>query len=383
MSSSDVLIVGGGVAGYTCACFLKKIRPDLRVSVLERGKDVLRRILVSGNGRCNFFNASLLDASFPSDPLFDVARKFFDNDLGEKAFSFFQKTFDIPWYANGDLYYPYSNRSDTVFSRMKQVGSDLGVETVFGDFLAVGKGRRISYRDQEGKTVFKNPRAVVFAMGGQSLDYPAFDVSKFKALGLCFHNFLPALCPLKTSASLKGLDGVRVKGTVTLKEDEKPVYAEAGEIIFRTDSVSGICVFNCSVRIRQGHDYLLSLDLTSHDGTKVRIDGDNLERALPLKLCSYLRSRSRNENRSIRSLSEDLVFPVTGRGSFKESQVSSGGLDPEELDKKTMECRKHPGVFFLGEMIDIPLPCGGFNIGSCIIEAFKAARAVSNLKTLE
>ena len=99
---------------------------------------------------------------------------------------------------------------------------------------------------------------------------------------------------------------------------------------------------------------------------------NNIYYAYPKQLSEYIIKKSKEDSKTLNNEASDLSFQIQGLYPFKFSQVSKGGIDFSEINTKNMNLIKHKNIYTLGEMLDIPLPCGGYNIGLCIIEAYKA-----------
>lgn len=367
-----MLVLGGGVAGEVFACFEKKKHPEEEVVVIEKSPKTLQRVLVSGNGRCNFFNQAYLDENFQKDPLFKKASPILQGGVGQKAFDAFTSYFNIPYYRIDNLYYPFANKSEVVKNAIDSKAIQSGVLFKTGEFQGIEK--------KENKlSVLVNKERMdadlyVFALGGQCLNYPPFDWSRLAPLGLQYKEFEPALAPLFVKENTKPLDGTRIKGIVTLLEKGKPIYQEEGEILFKKDGLSGICIFNASIRINQHHfsDYTIQLNLTQHDGSFLpKINRNNIFNFYPRVLSDYLLALT--QSKDLTTLCQGLSFHVKGVYPFKAAEVSKGGIDLNEVDTNTMLLKKYPNVSILGETLDAPVPCGGYNIGLCIIEAYRLA----------
>lgn len=375
----DIVVFGGGVTGFTYAVFQKMLCPDRDVTVYEKGLKPLGRILVSGNGRSNFFNTWLKSDKLPPDPLFDQARQVLAPDWGSKAFAYFLDTFKVPYYVQDWLIYPFANKADVLRDAMLEKAQRVGVKVVTGQLKRVsleGFKPTFAVLDNEGQDFTVRARKAFLALGGQALQYPPFDWRMLMALKLKHNTFQPALVPLITYENTREMEGSRVKCDLELLDGDSAVYAEKeGEVLFKPDGLSGICVFNASIHIDQSRfsDYTVVLDLTHHDGTSVAIDGDNVLRSYPHPIAAYLLARAKAEKTDVGRLAKRLTFHVKGVYPFRNAEVSKGGIDLSEMEVDTMVLKKYPTLGILGELLDIPMYCGGFNIGLGIVEAYKAA----------
>lgn len=384
-SSKRIAVLGGGVAGTAFALFLKEKNPSYEVTIFEAKDKVASRILVSGNGRANFFNTDYLNPSLLKDPIFERARKVVEKDYGKDAFNDLINLTSCPYFTVGNLVYPFANKSQALFDSMmdclKKEKVIVKEEKLMKILSSSEKEVVFTTIDKEqNKRNYSFPK-VVLSLGGSSLAYPPFDWNMLSSLKIEHIPFTPAICPLKVKEQgLKPLDGSRVKCLMTLLKNGKEIYKEEGEVLFKNDGISGICVFNASIRLDPNdiHAYSISLDLCDHSGMNIRIDNRNIDYAFPKNISDYLKKRSKEEGKSLEKEASSLLFHIDALYPFKASQVSKGGISFDEINPANMTLKKHPNIITLGEMVDIPLPCGGYNIGLCIIEAYK-----SSLKLLE
>lgn len=379
-SSKRIAVLGGGVAGTSFAMFLKERDPSFEVTIFQYKDKVASRILVSGNGRSNFFNTDYLHPVLLKDPIFDRAKKVLEDTYGKDAFDDFLKLTSCPYYTVGNLVYPFANKSQALHDSMTNCLAREKVQIQEEKVVRIVSANKESIRfetiDKDGKSKAYSYPFVALALGGSSLAYGPFDWTMLDCLHIKHIDFTPAICPLKVKEQgLKPLDGTRVKCVMTLLQKGKEIYREEGEVLFKNDGISGICVFNASIRLdpHQLNTYSISLDLCNHSGMNVVIDGKNIDYAFPKNVCDYLKMRSREDGKDLKKEASSLLFHIDGLYPFKASQVSNGGICFEEVDTSTMTLKKHPNIIPLGEIVDIPLPCGGYNIGLCIIEAYKAS----------
>lgn len=378
-SSRQIAIIGGGVAGTTLALFLKNRNPDYGVAIFDSSKSVASRILVSGNGRCNFYNGFYLDESNNNDSLLSEVRPIIDNGIGHKAFEEFVTMLNFPYYDKDGLYYPFSNKSSSIHDSMLMKLDEFGIEAIHESVVSIDdvsdESILFSTIDDEGRRKSYNYPKIAISMGGNSLNYRPFDWHMLDKIGVSHKEYTPCLCPLKVKETgLKALDGVRCKCVMSLSKSSKEIYKEEGEVLFKNDGLSGICIFNASAHIepKEIESYTISLNLLTHSNRTIAIDGGNIDFSLPYELAQYVKMRARIDGLSLNEEARSLTFKVSAFYPFKNSQVSRGGIDMNEVDTSSMALKKHGNVLVLGEMLDITLPCGGYNIGLCIIEAYKA-----------
>ena len=392
----DVCIVGAGFSGLVLA--IKLARAGLLVCLVELNRIVGRRILSTGNGRCNFTNRQMgsqyyysnHDLSFVTDNHQDIIDFF--HDLGV-----YDKNLD-------GYYYPVTNQAKTIREALENEINNLGID-VFLD----NRVTDIS-KDADGFTVISNrdsfpAKKVVIASGGlaaatlgsSKLGYKM--ASKFK---LKVTKLAPSLVGVKSNDyCLKDFAGVRAYGKVTYKD-----YSCEGEIQFNKDSISGYPVMCISRFI--GFD---ELDKALSD---IRIDfvpfltADELRNDLKLRfekhpytgiitvLTGLCNEKAIAEAVSLSRIYPDTVvsklddedienlvfnfknFPISilGTKGFDNAQVTAGGVDLSEIDLSTMEANNVKGLYFTGEVLDIDGICGGYNINFAYTSADLCAKAI-------
>lgn len=392
----DVCIVGAGFSGLVLA--IKLARAGLLVCLVELNRVVGRRILSTGNGRCNFTNGRMgqeyyysnHDLSFLTDNHQDILDFF--HDLGV-----YDKNLD-------SYYYPVTNQAKTIRESLENEVNNLGID-VFLD----NRVTDIS-RDTDGFTVISSrdcftAKRVVIATGGlaaATLGSSKFGYKMASKFKLKVTKLAPALVGVKSNDyCLKDFAGVRAYGKVTYKD-----YSCEGEIQFNKDSVSGYPVMCISrfigfdelekslsdiridfvpfLTVEQLRDDLkhrfakhpnaaILTTLTGLCNEKAVAQVVSLSRIYPDTLVSKL------DDEDI----ENLVFnfknfsiSILGTKGFDNAQVTAGGVDLAEINLDTMETNKVKGLYFTGEVLDIDGICGGYNINFAYTSADLCAKAI-------
>lgn len=376
MSPKHVAIVGGGAAGLTAA--ISAIRCGADVTILEAGPRVGRKILATGNGRCNLSNTELELAG----PQAFNAPEFVAPLLGAYPFSqvmgFFEELGLLTYTDAEGRIYPTSNSANSVLDVLRGECAHLGV-TELCDFEVVAAapaagGTGYSLADSSGRTVAAD--AIVLSVGG--------GVAPLRGLGHSSTPFEPVLVPLRTELDpIRGLSGIRVRCEASVLIDDNPVARERGELLFRDYGVSGVMVFDLSRFAYSGS--VLSIDFfpeyTPDDIATLlreravslgwRAPSDFLDGMLHPRIgvaimrAAGVGQASNSENLPLKKIADLLkAFPlkVLGPGDPKQAQVTRGGVVLSEVDPETLESRLAPGVFLAGECLDVDGRCGGFNL---------------------
>lgn len=342
--------------------------PGAEVTVYEASDRLLKRVLVSGNGRANFFNLNLLSATasrFFDDP--EKAAAVIDPDTAGKTLDFI----DIPYISDSEnRCYPFSNSSWTLWHSLLTRLESAGIRHF--------ENRRAKAVDPERKSItFVSGESVSYdllflATGGYSYDRSLAGNSELlKSVGLPTVETAPALCPLKVKERIPAaLVGTRVRGQVRLLRAGQVIYAEEGEVLFKKDGLSGIAVFDASLYSDDGAKEEISLDLTAYKGCPVPRSVTSPYLFLPQSVAEYLQERF---GREARDKASDLHFTLAGHCPYKDSQVTKGGVSLEAIDPTTLKVRRYPDIMLGGEVLDMAAVCGGYNMGFAFISGLKAA----------
>lgn len=394
----DVCIVGAGFSGLVLA--IKLARAGLLVCLAELNRVVGRRILSTGNGRCNFTNSNMGKDFYFSNHSLD----FLEDNHGELR-AFLRELGVIDRDFDG-YYYPITNQAKTVRDALENEINSLGVD-VFLD----NRVTDIS-REEDGFVVTThrgtiNAKKVCISSGGLSaatLGSSKFGYKMATKYKMKVTKLAPALVGTTSKdICLKDLAGVRALGSVEYKG-----HKSSGEIQFNKDGISGYPIMCISrfIGLDELEKRLSSINIDFVD----YLDENELKEELRTRL-------SRNPNATILSalnglsnekiiqtvVSYSRIYPdtrvekldeedidnltyffkhfsieLTGTKGFDNSQVTAGGVDLEDLNLETLESKKQKGLFFTGEVIDVDGICGGYNLTWAYTSADKVARALTS-----
>jgi hypothetical protein len=360
--------------------------------LLESTKDGGRKILISGGGRCNVLPARVDEARFVTDSSPHILRKIVRSWPLREQIGFFEDTIGIPLVeeAESAKLFPASHRArdvrDGLLARAVQRGVRLLMQTTVTGILPSEVGWRVERSPGEALEV----DAVVVATGGLSVPNTGstgFGLTAAAHLGHTIHPTYPALTPLTASPPpLASLAGVSLTVGLTARDGVRHAEAEGG-FLFTHQGYSGPSVLDVShvaVRSRaSGGPPARILVRWSPLGdadweTALRPQGartvagavravmpDRLALALlavanvdPSRTLSELR---RDERLRVIDTLVRGVLPWTGDEGYKKAEVTGGGVSLAEIDPRTMESRKHPGLYLCGEVLDAFGPIGGYN----------------------
>lgn len=369
-SSCDLLIVGAGPAGLRAGLVASKNRKVTYLDISKYGK----RINVSGNGRANFFNLSLLKEETYSYYPFSRVKNIVlskDGNRAEKFFSFLTKERNFPYRASGDSCYPYFNRSECLDHFLIETLKQKEIPFLQGRRSNI-RGNTLTYQAERKDRYQLSFHDALIALGGDSYDRKEKGNDDFLAsLGLKRTPFKSCLCPLKVSDPIPSyLVNQRLKAKVTLLCKEEVLYEETGEILFKPDGLSGICIFNCSLYLRH------ALEKNSREDRSIKVDylPDRKNSRIPLDSYPLFRKRYFKDRK--RKQGTPFVFHLKGFYPFKESQVSFGGVSLSEINPATRQLISNPHLYRAGERLSPAFPCGGYNRGLAFTEGYIAGKAL-------
>jgi predicted Rossmann fold flavoprotein len=383
-------VIGAGAAGLMAA--IHAAESGARVRLLERTKDGGRKILISGGGRCNILPARLDEARFVTDSSPNTLRNILRSwPLGEQI-EFFERELRLTLVEETESakLFPSSNRARDVRDGLLAVAARRGVQfqpdTLVTGFTPADGRWRI---DIEGADPVVAD-AVIVATGGLSVPATGSDgrgLAVLKRLGHTIHSPYAALTPVTADPAPYGeLAGVSLSVTVTAKAEGRSAVATGG-FLFTHRGYSGPSVLDVShVLVRARADGTgggkLIVRWTGMDDAQwesafkpagTRTVGGVIRRTLPDRLADALMaSAGVDPSRALAQLKRDerirlietLVrgeLPWSGDEGYKKAEVTGGGVSLAEIDPRTMESRKHPGLFISGEALDAFGPIGGYN----------------------
>ncbi len=401
---TDCVIVGGGAGGLCAAAALG--RKGLRVTVVERLPRVGKKLLATGNGRCNLSNVDMQSVYYGKAAPF-VQQVYAVTPPGEVA-AFFSSLGLMTAVEDGRIY-PRTMAASSVLDVLRMACERASVTMLTDtEVVALSPSRRGGWSVQlaDGSGLFA-PH-VIAAMGGSAAPSMGTDgtgVRLMQTLGHEITPLYPALVQLKCShPALKGLKGIRTQARLTLFIDGRPAAEEFGELLLTDYGVSGVCVFQLSREaapaLAQKRSVRLAIDflpevasirpwldarieqlspvslLTLTTGVLPRLLAQTIIKEAHLSPEMDAGALSDAEKDALcRALS---AFPlvVTETQSFTNAQVTRGGVSLADVDPRTMASRLFDGLHIIGELLDVDGPCGGYNLHFAFASALTAAKAI-------
>jgi len=403
----DVLIVGGGAAGLCAAVRIKQLNPKFNVLIAERLSRVGKKLITTGNGRCNITNKYITPDRYHGEKkeFSSFALNNFDTDFTE---SFFEEIGVLFTYEYDGKAYPYSLQASSVVDALRFAAERFGVEIINDCFVKDYKKEngKFTVLTSLGEFITKN---IILAgglfSGGEKLGCDGSLLKLIISKGYKSVKATPSIVQLKTPTEIvRSLKGIKVNAKVKLECDGKVVRTEDGEVLFCDYGLSGPPVMQLSRETARGKGrYMLNLDIMPEYSFIQLVEFLNRRKSIlknisleefftgmlnkrvgqsVLKQCGYKLSEkievlTSDGIKQAVSLIKNMRFEIIGNTGFVNSQVTAGGLSTDCFDCETMMSKKEKGIYAIGEILDIDGDCGGFNLQWAWSSAFCAAKAVA------
>ena len=357
-------IIGGGASGSYAAIRIKELNPSFSVTIIERNDKLLKKVAVTGNGRCNYANLGNLENKY-NNPF---ANQIIENLKPQELVANFDR-FGIHPTQIDNLIFPVSLSAQTVILMLNKRLNDLGVAICLNEKV-------LDYQNKADKFVVKTDKSehvfdkVVFAAGGKAYPQLGTDGGVIEALrqhGYEIETLSPSLSPLKVKENTKKISGQRVKCLVSLYNEGQLYYAEEGEVLFKDDGISGIVILNMSQKINEIKDKSNIKIVLNLVPNKSNIKKEQYEEYVHPKVASYLIDNNLDINA--------LTYTFKGFYDYNIAEVSHGGLSLKEITND-LESKKEKGLYFAGELLDIDGMCGGFNLMFAFASGETIAKAI-------
>jgi len=433
MEKCKIAVIGAGAAGLMAACTaaktLKERNEGGRVLLLEGNAKAGRKLLTTGNGRCNLSNKNL-SADFYHGDTKELPAFLREYGTAKMTGAFEEMGLLTVCGERGEGWiYPRSLQAAAVLKALLSACEENGVSCKyeFGVFSALPHSGGFLLKADNGESLFAEK--CIVACGGKASPAHSGGKNGYDIAVQAGHTvsaLSPSLTPLRCEDKmLRALKGVRCRAKVTLLAADKVLAADGGEVIFAENSLSGICVMNlssyladydrlhkragdCREKIRLSLDLMQELSKEKLTVYLRRLCLQHPERpacellcgTLPLKLGQELMKRvmmqSGGQKKAaydplmplcaldqqtlsrVSRILKELVFTVTGTGSFEQAQVTAGGIPMNEISLQTMESKKRAGLYFAGEILDVNGRCGGYNLHFAFATGMAAGKSAAS-----
>lgn len=401
-----VAIIGGSAAGLACAIELAKRKTGAQITVFEQNDRVGKKILATGNGRCNLTNLSAGESGYRN------------MSFASYALTEFSPTDNISFFNSIGLYtkadscgrvYPLSNQATSVLDSLRFAAENLSVN------MSVG-ARVESVKKNGGKFKINGGESfdfVVIATGGKAASSHGSDGSGYEILRSLGHRITklsPSLVQLETKSRdfVKSLKGVRCETDMTLYLDSKLMCRKHGELLFADYGLSGIVSMEVSAYAspylaRGGKRAEVFADLVPSveektlgaylknqakafpdksvedilSGFLPKKAGQAVMKTVGISLSKPAFTLSPEKFDSLARALKNVRFELSGTKDFSFAQVTSGGAATDEFEPKTMQSKRVGGLYCAGEVLDVDGDCGGYNLNWAWSSGRLAARSIA------
>lgn len=406
----DIIIIGGGASGLVAAIYASK--SGSKVTILEKNKTCGKKILITGNGKCNYYNEDQSLSHYHSNNR-EILESILTKENLEEIKQLFSSLGIIPRIKDG-YYYPYSNQATSIQTVLIKECELNNVEILTETEVFNLTKENNTYKIETNKGIYKSKK-VILSSGSFACPKTGSDGLGYKLLTSLGHSLitpLPALVQLKAKASyLKEWHGIRSDVSVSLIENNKEIATQIGEIQLTDYGVSGICIFCLSGKVSRGlernkkeqikinflhpfnintkEEFITWMD-NRNTTVKRRTISDLLDGLLNYKLINLILKLSKiDRNSNWNNLSREakyllgtnltnFILDIIGTNSFEFSQTVTGGIPLTEINPNTMESIYNKGLFITGELIDIDGDCGGYNLTNAWVTGYLAGKGSSN-----
>ena len=386
---SRVIVIGGGASGMMAVIAAKKNGND--VTLLEKNEKLGKKLFITGKGRCNLTNASDINShmnNLMSNPKFMYsAFNAFDSD---DIISLIEESGVKTKVERGNRVFPKSDKSSDVIKALKKQLDSLGVKVVLNyEVKDITKDDEFKINDEY------TCDSLIIATGGLSYKSTGSTGDGYKWARQFNHKTTktyPSLVPFNIKEGYcKELQGLSLKNVnLKLLKDDKTLYEDLGEMIFTHFGVSGPLVLSASsfVADKMEDGYKISIDLKpaldeatldkrilrDFDKYKNKNFNNSLNDLLPKKLIPIIIRLSgideykkvneitKEERQRLVGLIKNLEFNIESLRGYDEAIITKGGIDVKEINPKTMESKIVPGLYFVGEVLDLDSLTGGYNL---------------------
>lgn len=387
---TEIAVIGGGASGLMAAITAKKSGKE--VIILERKDRILKKVLITGNGRCNITNVNANISNYFGKNISSV-ENILNRFTPQDTMDFFYELGIVCNEENRGKVYPLSGQASSVVDALRFEAEKLGIkiETEFYVRKIEKDGFKFKIYSEDKKKI--EAGRVILAAGGQSYPELGSNGSGFelaKELGHSVTKLSPSIVQLKTEKyQVKGLQGIKTDVAVTAYGDNKKICTYDGELLFTDYGISGNVVFNISFvmplykNVEFEIDFMEKFDynelyemlkerkrILSHltmenyfNGMINKKLGQFLSKVSGIeKLSKPVKDLNDSDIRKLCTVLKKYRVKILETTGFKNAQVTAGGVSLDEVNIETLESKIVKGLYFSGEVLDVYGECGGFNL---------------------
>lgn len=398
-----ISVIGGGPSGMLLSIVVKKYRPDFTVRLFERNERVGKKLLATGNGRCNYTNISLKKENFHSENE-NFPMKIIDRFGYEDTIEFLKTLGIYPTVEKNGKVFPLSLQGSSVLDFLRFGMEKFGVEVVLEEKITYLKKNQNSFI-LKGKNSYTSD-IVVIATGGMAMPVSGSDGIGYrlgKELGHNVVDFGPTIVQLESDFKrIKELKGVRIDSNAKLYVNDQFIDEKFGDILFTDYGLSGPAILDLSRKSIEGLNNgkkveirVNLLGVTKEEIYKIiservrNLEGIDFDKffigIVNKKLIKSIKDvlllqyghkdtiiNDDNFIKNLTNLLSDFKMNISGYKGFGNAQSTTGGIDTKEVNDN-LESTIVNGLYFIGEVLDVDGDCGGYNLQWAWSSAYIAA----------
>lgn len=385
---TDVIVIGGGASGMMAA--LTAAENGRSVVLLERQSRVGRKLLATGNGRCNLTNYHVSPDHYHGEDSSFCAHALRAFDVGA-TLQYFASLGLLTVSEDSGRVYPMSNMAGSVLDVLRYALERPGIRVCTGQAVTAVKHAAEDFTVRTETEVFA-ARKVILAAGGAAGSKVGGVMDGYRLAKMLGHHrtvLYPSLVQLRTDPTYpRALKGVKAECSIAILRGGERVAENRGEVLFTEYGVSGPAIFDISRAVSTGGEGLVcTLDffpdweprdvldwlrlrreaMGTHEASTLLVGSCHTRLGQMLcKAAGFTTQRAADltdgDLERIARQVKRFALPITGTCGFDQAQVTAGGLRTEEFDPETLESRVVPGLYACGEVLDVDGDCGGFNL---------------------
>lgn len=411
LKETDVIIVGGGAAGFFAAITCAEHNPELTIAILERGKDVLEKVRISGGGRCNVthacFDPKELISYYPRGGK-ELLGPFYQFNCSDTIDWFEQKGIKLKTEEDGRMF-PVTDNSETIAQCLIQTATKNKIKILTSTRVESFKYNGKTWNINLGKSLIKAKKLFIGAGSSSAV---------WKTLGDLGHSIVPAVPSLFTFnikdpvlQDLLGISVQNIEASIIINDQRKSDLVTTGPVLITHWGLSGPAILKLSAwgaRLINEIQYRFDLhinwlypqsfkdieeqliQLKQGELARKQVQANNpfnkiparlwkklIEKAIPVSLTKNWADLSKKEVTSLTEVLCRSSFKVNGKSTFKEEFVTAGGVSLKDINLKTFESKICKDLYMAGEILDIDALTGGFNFQAAWTGGYLAGKAMA------
>lgn len=397
-----ITIIGAGPSGLMAGIMIKNLSQEkVEVVILEKNDRIGKKILSTGNGKCNFTNTNV-DPRYYNSEIFvkPILDEFTSNDLQK----WFEERGLLSKVDSEGRVYPITENASSVLDILRMNVEKNNIKVICSYHVTQIKKKGNGYLVSNQKDSLYTD-ILIISTGGEAAPVLGSTGDGIKLLedhGISFTNRYPGLVGLKThKEDVKGLSGLRMKGLVSLASSKNTFFEEYGEVQFKDDGISGIVVMNATSKLVRNPNATMCIDflptlskeeiieyIKNKQSNYKEFEVSSLLTGLVPNIFStkVLKDLGINQTQKLKCLDSTIINKIPdmlkkyqihyiSTYGFDRAQVTVGGINLKEINEN-LELKKLPNTYVCGEVLDIDGLCGGYNLHFAFASAMFVARKV-------